>query len=311
MRVLVTGATGFIGRWILPALVARDCEVVALTCRSSEAYCHGTKLTSGRVRWIVGDLLDHSTIASTVADANADTLVHTAWDTTPGTYWTSSKNLDWISASLKLFQAFQESGGRRIVVAGTSAEYEWGGNEDLVEGKSEQPNTLYGTAKDSLRRMVEQWASIHNLSWAWGRVFCPFGENERPERLIPKLIARLRTDEPMPFDSGSLIRDFISVQDLGDAFAALATSNVQGPINLASGQDTSIRDIVTVLAQHMGQIQNVQFGTLPDPHGQPQRIVADITRQTTELGWHPSATLKQRLIENCDWWMNEQINVKD
>ncbi|PHQ36747.1 NAD-dependent epimerase/dehydratase family protein [Rhodopirellula bahusiensis] len=304
MRVLVTGATGFIGRWILPALAARDCEVIAVSSSPNAASCHESTAGQSDVRWITGDLLDHSAIASTVAQANADTLVHTAWDTTPGTYWTTSKNLDWVSASLKLFQAFQQSGGKRIVAAGTSAEYSWGDDANLTEGVNEQSNTLYGVAKDSLRRTLEQWAAVKNLSWAWGRVFCPFGPHERVERLIPKLIGRLCANEPMPFDSGNLIRDFISVQDLGDAFAALATSSIQGPINLASGQDTSIRDIVTILAQHMGRIDQVQFDSLPDPKGQPKRIVADIGRQTNELGWQSSTTVKQRLIETCDWWIN-------
>lgn len=297
MRVLVTGATGFVGRWIPPALSRRDCEVVAFSSKPSAS-------NENDVRWIRIDLLQQNAMEAAVALAKADTLIHTAWDTTPGTYWTTSRNMDWVSASLQLFQSFIHNGGSRIVVAGTSAEYEWGTETDLAEGLHENPHTLYGICKDSLRRMMKEWAAVNDVAWAWGRIFCPFGPHEREERLIPKLASRLATREPMLFDSGNLIRDFLDVRDLGDAFAALAVSDISGTINLASGQGTSIREVVQTLAKRMNMLDRVQFDALPDPVGQPHRIVADVGRQTNELNWLPAATIHDRLIETCQWWEN-------
>ncbi len=296
-RVLVTGATGFVGGWILPALRRRGCEVVAFSSRPTAPDAHDTQ-------WISVDLLRQDSIEAAVSRAKADTLIHTAWDTTPGSYWTTSRNLDWVSASLQLFQSFKQNGGSRIVVAGTSAEYDWSNQANLTEGMNENPHTLYGVCKDSLRRMIEQWAAVNEVSWAWGRIFCPFGPRERKERLVPKLISRLAAKEPMPFDSGNLIRDFLDVRDLGDAFAALAVSDVAGTINLASGQATSIRAVVQTIAEQMNKLDSVQFNAVPDPVGQPHRIVADIGRQTNELHWQPAATVHDRLIETCQWWEN-------
>lgn len=297
-RVLITGATGFVGRWIRPALVVRDCEVIALS--KLPAASDGDD-----IQWVYGDLLQHNSIHAAVSLARADTLIHTAWDTTPGSYWTTSRNLAWVSASLQLFESFIKNGGSRIVVAGTSAEYDWSNDADLTEGRGEHPNTLYGVCKDSLRRMTEQWAFINNVSWAWGRIFCPFGPHERKERLVPKLVSMLAANKTVPFDSGNLVRDFLDVRDLGDAFAALAISDVAGTINLASGQATSIRTVVQTLAEKMNMLDRVQFNTLPEPVGQPDRIVADIRRQTNELNWQPAASVHDRLIETCQWWENK------
>ncbi len=211
-----------------------------------------------------------------------------------------------MAASLHLLDAFQRAGGKRCVLAGTSAEYSWNTAESLNESTSLiAPTTLYGTCKNALREIVDKWARTTDVSWSWGRVFCPFGPEEKTERLVPRLITRLLAGESLPFDSGSLVRDFLSVTDLGDAFAALAESAVEGPINLASGRDCSIRDLVTMIASELGRLDQVQFDVLPNPTAEPARIVADIGRLENELSWQPVKTLEQRLAETCAWWQAE------
>lgn len=297
MRFLVTGATGFIGQNVVSTLLDRQHDVVAV----------GTHCVPGTdehgVEWRRADLLQASECEAVFGSSNVTGLIHCAWDTTPGKYWTSSNNLKWVAASLHLLDAFQRHGGRRCVIAGTSAEYAWGGMESLDESNTTiSPNLLYGTCKNSLRLIAEQWARTNGVSLAWGRIFCPFGPEEKGERLVPKLVKRLLSGETLPFDSGNLIRDFVSVTDLGDAFAALAESEVIGPINLASGRDFSIRELVATIATQLGRLDQVHFDTLPNPKCEPMRIVADVGRLKKELNWTPAATLEQRLAETCTWW---------
>jgi nucleoside-diphosphate-sugar epimerase len=304
MRFLVTGASGFIGKNVVAALRKRQHEVVAVSTSSAPGIVeHG-------LEWVQADLLQPGGCEALIDNANVSGqlhgLVHCAWDTTPGKYWSSTNNLKWVAASLHLLDAFQRGGGRRCVIAGTSAEYAWGGLESLNELRSTiSPNLLYGTCKHSLHSIAEQWAKTNNVSLAWARLFCPFGQEEKGERLVPKLIKRLLSGESLPFDSGNVIRDFISVTDLGQAFAALAESKLEGPINLASGRDFSIRELVTTIATQLGRLEQVQFDTLPNPTSDPMRIVADVDRLTKELSWTPAATLEQRLAETCRWWQAE------
>ncbi len=303
MRFLVTGASGFIGGQVVRSLLSRKHDVAAISSHAQESQGNGT-------RWIQADLLCSADVSRAVDEAAAEGLVHCAWDTAPGSYWTTSANLTWTAASLHLFDAFQKRGGQRLVVTGTSAEYSWQRSESLIEIQSLlAPNSLYGICKNNLREILASWANIQHLSWAWGRVFCPFGPEEKPARLIPKLIKRLMAEEQLPFDSGRLIRDFISVTDLGDAFAALAESSIEGPVNVASGRDMSIRELVTLIANCLGQINKVQFDVLPDSTSEPPRIVADVARLRDELGWQPQVSLEQRIAETCQWWQTRMVEA--
>jgi nucleoside-diphosphate-sugar epimerase len=302
MRVLVTGAAGFVGRWVAAALLQRGHHVIAVS-RSGQPV-GDTK--SDTVSWCVADLLRQNDIESLLQQQQPEGLVHCAWDTTPGAYWTSPSNLDWVAASLQLLKSFAANGGQRVVIAGTSAEYSWQGTGPLHELSSlVAPNSLYGICKNSLREITERWAEETNLSWAWGRVFCPFGPGEKSDRLIPRLISQLHAGGTIPFDTGQLVRDFMSVEDLGDAFVAVLESTVQGCINLSSGDGVSIREVVNQLAQY-SQDSQVNFGVLPDPPGQPARIVADVTRLQKEVGWTPQRTLEFRLREAAEWWLLTQ-----
>ena len=165
-------------------------------------------------------------------------------------------------------------------------------------------DSLYGTCKDSLRRISESWAEQNDLSLAWARLFCPFGAHEKENRLIPKLIAKLQSADTIPFDSGNLVRDFLDVRELGSAFAALFDSPVTGAINLSSGEATSIREIFITLAHALGKEERIALDQLPDPAGQVPRIVASVSRLHNEVGWQPQQSITESLTAAADWWTN-------
>jgi UDP-glucuronate decarboxylase len=299
MRVLVTGAGGFIGQWVAAALQRRGHHVIAVSRGRGSLGDPQSETTI----WCKADLLNQADIENLLNTHQPEGLIHCAWDTTPGSYWTTTANLKWVASSLQLMEVFEKYGGRRAVAAGTSAEYCWKHEGSLHEFRSPTvPDTLYGISKNALRQILEQWTSKNNISLAWGRIFCPFGRDEKPQRLIPRLVQQLRTRQPFSFDSGSLIRDFLSVEDLGEAFASLFDSDAEGPVNLASGEDVSVRDLVTWIADCVGN-NCVEFGVQPDPIGQPNRIVADVSRLHNEVKWVPLMPVKERIMETCHYWL--------
>jgi nucleoside-diphosphate-sugar epimerase len=296
-KVIVTGASGFLGRHVIASLLSRDCEVHAFSRSDAPAW------KPKSVRWHGVDLRNRSLARPLLEQVRADGLIHLAWHTAHADYWTSRENLDWTAASLALLRDFGDCGGRRVVVAGSSAEYDWTAPSPLDEARSPlRPSSLYGHCKNALRQVLQSWAPLAGMSWAWGRIFNLYGPFEKPERLVSRVIGVLEAGRALPFDDGSLVRDFIHVADAADAFAALYASPVEGAVNIASGSPVSVRDVVATIAASLGRPDQVQFGSLPSQAGAPPRLVASIDRLRTEVGWLPRRTLADGLQETCDWW---------
>lgn len=280
-RVLVTGATGFIGRHALAPLRAAGHEV------------HAVARTPGDdpgVTWHAADLLQSPDVVREVAP---DALLHLAWYAEHGTFWTAPENARWVEASLALLRAF---GGTRVVMAGSCAEYDWTtGAERLAEDAPLAPATLYGESKDALRSAAEAYAGEAGLSFAWGRVFFLFGPGEHPDRLVPAVLAPLLRGEPAPTTSGEQVRDFLDAPQVAQAFCALLDSDVRGPVNVASGRGVAVRDLVATLAEHAGRPDLVRLGAIPQRPGEPPFIVADTRRLNEEVGWRPAVALEAAL----------------
>src|SRR5215813_7085503 len=137
-RVLVTGATGFVGRQCLAPLSKDGWEIHATSLKGSVVDAPAS------VNWHEIDLLNADRVAGLLAEVRPTHLIHFAWHAVPGDYWTSQENFRWVQASLVLFRVFASCGGRRAVVAGSCAEYDWryGYCSETVTPGS--PATVYG-----------------------------------------------------------------------------------------------------------------------------------------------------------------------
>ena len=295
-KILVTGASGLLGRHMLSPLRERGFEVHAVG-RSLPP----TDLAALAV-WHTADVLQPEAIRNLLRQLRPDGLMHLAWDTTPGAYWTNPANLDWAAASLFLLSEFHRNGGRRVVVAGTCAEYDWAVNPMTEKQTPLRPATLYGHSKNAVREVLEAWAPGAGISWAWGRIFCIFGPHEKPQRLIPKVIAKLLEGKPIPFDSATSIQDFMDVRDAANAFAALFASQVEGAINIAEGHPVSIKSVLNEVGDCLGARHLIKFGELDANRNQPAELTASTRRLNEELGWLPKSSLTERLAETCQWW---------
>ena len=114
-RVLLTGASGFVGRQVIGPLLDLSYEVHAL----------GNTVTDARARWYRADLLDQAARRQLIAAVRPQALLHCAWETAHGAYWSSPVNLDWVAASLDLARVAAAQGTRRMLMVGSCAEYDW------------------------------------------------------------------------------------------------------------------------------------------------------------------------------------------
>jgi nucleoside-diphosphate-sugar epimerase len=294
-RVLVTGATGFIGRHCLPILSTRGYEVHAVSTKSSLDGISD-------IHWHKVDLLNSSKLRDLVADVMPSHLLHFAWYAVPGKYWTSLENIRWVQSSLDLLQAFVANGGERAVMAGTCAEYDWRYGYCSEKITPLAPSTLYGTCKHSLQIILDSLSKQTGLSSAWGRIFFLYGPYEHQDRLTSSVIRSLLMGERARCSHGNQIRDFLYVRDAADAFVALLESDIEGPVNIGSGRPIVLRDIVQKISDKIIHRDNVEFGLVPVSLEDPFLLVADVRRLTKEMDWAPKYSLDQGLDETISWW---------
>jgi nucleoside-diphosphate-sugar epimerase len=292
-RLLLTGATGFVGRALLDALDARGFSVHAV------ARTPGTALR--RITWHPADLLDEAAARALVRDVRPEVLVHAAWYVTHGKFWTAPENEAWVEASTALGAAFAEAGGRRLIGLGTCAEYadsaDAGDDRPWREDRPLDPATPYGRAK---ARLAARWLAMPGLSVAWARIFHLFGPGEAPGRLVPSVARALLAGEEAATASGRPVRDFCSTAHLGRAIAALAASGVTGPVNTASGEAIAIRDLVALIGEITGRGELIRLGRLPDRPNEVPYQVADTTRLREEAGFAERSDLRGDLARLLD-----------
>ena len=302
-KVLITGASGFIGHHCLSHLARRGYEIHAVSSKGAPF------VDANNVTWHRVDLLKREQVFEVVADVQPTHLLHLAWYAVPGKYWTSTENFRWVQASLDLFQAFASVEGKRIVAAGSCAEYEWGSDEPCSETKTPlNPATLYGACKHALRIMLEAYAAQANVSAAWGRIFFLYGPREYESRLVASVIRSLLRGEPARCSHGRQVRDLLYVEDVAGAFVRLLDSDVRGAVNIASGHAVALKDVVGQIGERLNRSDLVKLNAVPAPANEPRYLVADVKRLSEELSWRPEHDLHDGMNKTIVWWQQSGLN---
>jgi nucleoside-diphosphate-sugar epimerase len=292
-RVLLTGATGFVGAHAVAPLLDAGHEVHAV------ARCTGS---AEGVHWHAGDLLDARATTTLVSRVRPHMLLHLAWYAEHGRFWTAPENLDWVAATLRLLRAFRETGGARAVLAGSCAEYRWGAPTLSETATPLEPATLYGTAKHGTRIVAESYALGSGLELAWGRMFFLYGPGEHPDRLLPSVARALLDGREAAATDGGQVRDFLHVADAARAFVSLLDSPVTGAVNVASGEPVEVRELIKLAARAAGRPDLVRLGAVPRRPGDPDALLAETRRLREEVGFAPSVELAVGVGETVQWW---------
>jgi nucleoside-diphosphate-sugar epimerase len=297
-KVLLTGARGFVGRQIARALAKLDFEIHAITSTGADPSIPAHA-------WHQVNLMDKLATEAVLRHVKPHHLIHAAWDTTHGSYWTSDANYAWILASLGLVQAFQAVGGQRLVVVGSCAEYDWRFgycSEDLTPL---DPGHPYGVCKVSLFRLCEAYCRTHNISMAWARLFLLYGPHEGTKRLVPSVINALLAGSEAACTDGTQIRDMMHVEDVGGAIAALCASHVTGAVNIGTGNPVPLSEVVKEIGRQLGRSDLLRLGALPSRPDDPPLLVADNRRLCREVGFEPSHDLSSGIAEAIAFWRNQ------
>lgn len=294
MRVLLTGGSGFLGRYVQESLLRHSIETVMLGRNRSTG--------SDSFDFIEADLLVTQDIDSLVKRSGATHLLHLAWYAEHGKYWTSPFNLRWVEATIRLVEAFCQAGGRQVVVAGTCAEYDWSYGYCREDATPLNPTSYYGVAKDAARRLVMALCAQYNVTCSWGRIFLPYGAGEDCQRLIPSLVEVFR-DKRLPFGvNAAAYRDFLHASDVAEGFTCLLHSSASGAFNVSSNQPVKLGDVVLELARRLNSDPQTVLNLTPERLGEPPLVVGD-NLKLKALGWKPVLTLEQGLAQSVSEMM--------
>lgn len=294
-KVLLTGASGFIGHHAIGPLLDRGYEVHAVSRRKPEAGVHGAV-------WHQADLLEPGVAGELVKEISPSHLLHLAWYVVPGKLITSAENFAWVRASMDLLEGFARCGGRRVVTCGSAYEYDWNYGYCSEKLTPATPGTVYGTCKQALHLLAQSYASEAGLSAAWGRVFFLYGPYEHPDRLVSSVIRSVLDGKPARCSHGRQIRDYMHVQDVASGLVALLDSELTATVNICSGQASTIREIVLAIGRLTGRQDLIQLGALPARANDTALVVGDNTRLVSELGWQQHYDLEAGLQQTIDWW---------
>jgi nucleoside-diphosphate-sugar epimerase len=292
-RALVTGGTGFIGRWAVARLQEMGAEVHVVTRRRLAA-------PAGGVVWHHADLHDAAAVQRLCVAVRASHLLHAAWYVQPRDYLTSHENLRWVGTTLQLAEAFREAGGERVVGVGTSAEYGPSVRPCGEHVTPVVPSTLYAACKNGVHGVLERWAAQNGVLLAWGRVFNLHGPLEAPGRLVPQLIRAGVTGAAFPMRFPAQRRDYMHVADAGGALASLLASDVTDAVNIASGEPIALADLAHEIERCLGQTVSLapeEAAADPVP-----TLVADATRLRHDVGFAPRYTRAAGLADSVAWW---------
>jgi dTDP-6-deoxy-L-talose 4-dehydrogenase (NAD+) len=300
MRILLTGASGFIGSRFMRRALAQGHEVAGLSRREippdkpSEPPVGASRITHHPSRpptWLQGSLEDAPW--KQIEAFRPEACVHCAWSTAPTFSYDSPGHFRYLEWSRSFLQRALDAGARYLMGMGTCLEYRIG-DEPLVEDRTPlAPLGPYAESKNAMRAWLEEESRRQNFRFCWGRGFYVYGGGEDPTRLCSSIVQKLRRNEPVVLNTPQSTKDYIYIDDVVGALFLLFEKQAAGTFNIGSGIGVTVWELAQTLAGMLEKPDLVKKGAheKADPLGY---VVGDITK-LRRLGWQPEYALTRGL----------------
>jgi len=280
-KVLVTGATGFIGNYVVRELLEKNCSVIASSAHENSAK---QKDWIDHVDYVPFDIKEvNESINYFDFFGGPDLMIHLAWEGLPN-YKSSFHIEENLPGHIRFLTNLVQNGLRDLTVAGTCLEY--GMQEGaLREDMPALPSTSYAIAKNELRKALETMHQNYPFSLKWARLFYIHGKGQNPNSLLSQLDQALANDEPVfNMSGGDQSRDYLSVEKAAEYLVRIALQNeVAGIINCCSGEPITIRQFLRNYLSKLGRNISLNFGYYPYPDYEPLHYWGDNNKLKTVL----------------------------
>lgn len=299
-RVLVTGATGFIGAAVARALARRGSEVAVLLRPSSDPWRLGTDVRGMHV--LRGSLDEVASYARQLRDFRPDTVMHLGWHGVSKAGRDDPAHVRTnVCGSVDLLLAAAAAGCRAFVGAGSQAEY---GPSDVAidERHPPCPRSLYGAAKLATGTLLDQLARQHGMRLAWLRIFSVYGPKDAPDTLVSSLVTQLLAGNRPALTTAEQVWDFLYVDDAADAFVAVgAADTAAGVFNVGSGSARPLRETISQVRDLVDPALPLGFGEIPSAAHAVRHLEPVVSRLRSVTGWSAATPLAIGLASTIDW----------
>lgn len=294
-KVVVTGATGFIGSHLCRVLCRNGAEVhaVSRTQHDNDAAC-----------WWQADLGDIAAVRRILKDIGPELIFHLSGHVTaaPDLDFVVSTFESHVVSTVYLLTVATEIGCRRIVITGSLTEPQPGCGNVI-------PSSPYAAAKWTSSAYGRMFHALYQTPVTIVRPFMTYGPMQNPHKIIPYVILSLLREESPKLASGRWRADWIYIDDVIEGLLAAAhVSDAEGcTIDLGSGIMIPVREIVDHVVKLVGSPIRPSFGVLPDRPAEEIRA-ADVAYAHDKIGWRPSTSLEEGLAFTVNWY-REQLST--
>ncbi len=310
--VCVTGGTGFIGGHIVDTLVAAGASVSVIDDLSNstlDRISDHIELLPDTVRFVYGSILDDRALHDAID--GSEIVIHlAAMGSVPRSMKEPARTFEVnASGTLRVFESARRHHVSRVVIAASSSAY---GNPDTlpcVETMPTRPASPYAASKVAAEQLAIAWSQAYGLSTACLRYFNIFGPRQRADSAYAAVVAAFATkllkgEQPVIYGDGQQSRDFTFISNAVYATLLAGASQqklVGETMNIGTGSSVSLIE----LAAHMSEILT---GEPVEPifeaprEGDVRDSRADIQRANTLIGYEPIASLREGLVQTCDWY---------
>ncbi|MHC4756626.1 MAG: GDP-mannose 4,6-dehydratase [Planctomycetota bacterium] len=312
MKILVTGAAGFIGSHLCERLLKQGQTVVGVD-NFDEFYDPQVKrkniagcLESGNFDLIVADIRDSKAMDELVR-GGFDVIVHLAAraGVRPSIEQPMLYNDVNINGTMVLLKAAKDNSIKKFVFASSSSVY--GNNKKVPFSEDDNvdfPISPYAATKKACELICHTYFHLYDISMTCLRFFTVYGPRQRPDLAIHKFAKLIEQDKPIPvYGDGTMMRDFTYISDIIDGVvAAIEKCDGYNIYNLGESRPIKVNDLIAELEKALGKKAVREY--LPPQPGDVERTYADVTKAVKELGYNPSTSIEDGLKKFVTWLRN-------
>jgi len=261
-KILITGCTGFIGSSLVSFFLSKKYDIIAISRKN---------ISNSKIQFIKADIFDHKKINKLIKKTKPDYLIHLAWETDPKKYLNSKNNFQWLHSSLNLYLNFCKHGGKRALITGSCAEYDFNQfflKEDFIKKKN---YTRYSLCKEIFLNHAFKISKIYNTQLLWARLFWIYGLNQKKGRLIPDLIKSAKSKKKIYLKNPNFFINLLNVHDVSVALFKAFQSQLNGVINIADKKNIKVIDIANK-CNHVFKNLNLKYTLKKKQNSRPYLV---------------------------------------